>query len=442
MALLLLSIWIISFMVYFYAIGLRYVWFLPIVVLGILFAYYGVVSDIKVKSSDLLQRYSLIVAWIVIMAGFLGVFNFFWMNLVNSCLGLMMINLVLWLGSYVIKYEDGKVVFQIWYYLSIAFLIVVMSVFEGIVGFWNTFSIMRVLQIGVTGFLIFVIWLQSKIEDYLRYKLWIFSLWTIILVIIDQVKNFYLALSLNSLLLTWVYFWILNILKHRPPSDEKKANVSVRRILAGERITTGKTHFSSEFQRLIYRFIAEMPSRAKKLLELMNIVLIVALIYYYIANIAGFANISHVFYRFIIIVFVANVLLLKRIWYNSIIQNLVVFLVINFAIYISLFSYLNGDVGAIVSWAIVRNIVSASLIFYAHKIPFLAKIFSPIEYSYRLVATVAALVVNVILLRNTRLPGELIFFLMLVYVGLEGMILFYAAQYLQKRMNDILLDKR
>ena len=92
---------------------------------------------------------------------------------------------------------------------------------------------------------------------------------------------------------------------------------------------------------------------------------------------------------------------------------------INFAIYISLFSYFNGDVGAIVSRAILRNILSASLIFYAHKIPRLAKIFTPVEYTYRLIATVAALVVNIILLINTDIAGELIFFLVLLYIGLQ-----------------------
>jgi hypothetical protein len=434
MALLVLCIWIIAFIVFFYAIGLWFVGFLPIILLGILFAYYGVTKDIKIKSSDLLQRYSLVVAWLVILAGLVGICNFFGIDLVNTCLVLIWINLFLWLGSYVVKYEDGKLVFQLGYYLSIIFLIIVMSVFGGRIWFWNTFSMMWVMQVGVSGFLIFLVGLKEPMKDYLRYKLWIFSLWTIILVIIDQVKNFYIALTLNSILLTGVYYWILNILKHKPLTEEKKENISVRRILAGERITKGKKHFSSELQKTIYGFMANMPSRAKKLLELMNIILIIALIYYYVANIAGFANINHIFYRLIIIIFVTNVLLLKRIGYNSIIQNLIVFLVINFAIYISLFSYLNGDIGAIVSWAILWNIISASLIFYAHKIPMLAKIFTPLEYSYRLVATVAALVVNIILMRNTTLPGELIFFLVLLYIGLEGMILFYAAKYLQKRM--------
>ena len=97
-------------------------------------------------------------------------------------------------------------------------------------------------------------------------------------------------------------------------------------------------------------------------------------------------------------------------------QNLVVFLVINFAIYVSLFSYFNGDVGAVVSRGIFRNIFSAAMIFYAHKVPMLAKIFGKTDYIYRIISCVAAMVVNVILLLYTGLPGELIFFLVLVYV--------------------------
>jgi hypothetical protein len=65
------------------------------------------------KSSDLLQRYSLFVAWIIILAGLVGVFNFFGMDLTMTCLRLIAINLFLWIGSYMMKYHDGKLVFQL-----------------------------------------------------------------------------------------------------------------------------------------------------------------------------------------------------------------------------------------------------------------------------------------------------------------------------------------
>lgn len=166
----------------------------------------------------------------------------------------------------------------------------------------------------------------------------------------------------------------------------------------------------------------------------MNIAIICALIIHYIMTINQFLSINHIFYWLIIAIFVNNVIWLKKIDYNSIIQNLVVFLVINFAIYISLFSYFNGDVGALTSRAILRNVVSIGLIFYIHKIPRLSKIFSAKEYGYRLVASIAAMVVNVFLLSNTSLPGQLIFFLILLYIGLAGMLTFYAAKYVQKRI--------
>lgn len=96
-----------------------------------MFAYYGVTKDITIKSSDLLQKYSLFFAWIIILAGLLGIFNFFGMDLISTSLWLIAINLFLWIGSYLRRYEDGKQVFQLGYYLSTIFLIIVSRVFGG-----------------------------------------------------------------------------------------------------------------------------------------------------------------------------------------------------------------------------------------------------------------------------------------------------------------------
>ena len=175
-----------------------------------------------------------------------------------------------------------------------------------------------------------------------------------------------------------------------------------------------------------------MPGWGKQILELFNITLIVILIVWYVTHIGGFAAINHLLYRIVIVTGISNVLLLKKVWYNSILQNLVVFFVINFAIYVSLFSYFNGDAGAVVGRWIIWNIYSSSMIFYAHKIPMLAKIFSRTDYIYRIVASIGAMIVNVILLMKTDLPGQLIFFLALVYLGLQSMIIYYAARYLGK----------
>jgi len=67
----------------------------------------------------------------------------------------------------------------------------------------------------------------------------------------------------------------------------------------------------------------------------------------YLLHRQGFTTLNQFLYRIIIAFFIGNVLILKKINYNSIFQNLAVFLVINFAIYLSLFSYFDGNFSSI-----------------------------------------------------------------------------------------------
>ncbi len=430
MALLLLSVVIIGFVLFFYGIGLWFLALIPLIFIGMFFWSYGVAKTIKVEWSQVLQKYSLYFAWVIIMAGLLGMLNFFGQDLTYSALWLLVLNLAFRIISSIANYRDGKIIAQLWFYLSVTFLLIISLAFGGWIVFYNVFAMLWVMHLAVVAFMIFIVGLQNGVEKYMRYKLSVLSLGTVFLVVFDQIKNVYIALSINSLLLTGLYYLIYKVFQFTPQSDEKKKDISIRRILAGERITAAKKQFNSALVERLYNFLASMPDMTKSILELFNIILIIILILYYITHIGQFLDISHLFYRVTIVAFVANVLLLKKVWYNSIIQNLIVFLVINFAIYVSLFSYFNGDVGSVVSRGIFRNIFSSSMIFYAHRMPMLAKIFTKTDYMYWIVSCVAAMIVNVILLMYTELPGELIFFLVLVYVGLQSMIIFYAAKYL------------
>jgi len=432
MSLLLLSLSVLGFVLFFYGIGLRYLALIPLIFLGMFFWYYGGGKMAKVKWSEVLQKYSLYVAWIIIMAGLFGVCNYFGLDATITALSLLTLNLVLRVGSQLSDYRDGKSVFQIGFYFCIALLLVISLALGGRVAFGNVFAMLRVLHLGVVAFMIFLVGLHQPVEKYMWYKLGVLSLGTIFLVVFDQIKNIYLALTVNSLILTGLYYLVYKVFQFTPVSADKKKDVSVRRILAGERITAPKKVFTSKTVEALYGFMTAMPWRTKQVLELFNVILILILIVYYITHMGSFMAVNHLLYRAVIATFIANVFLLKKVGYNSVVQNLVVFLVINFAIYVSLFSYFSGDVGAVVSRGIIRNIVSSSMIFYAHKVPMLAKIFSKTDYMYRIVASVGAMIVNVILLMRTELPGELIFFLVLVYLGLQSMVLFYAAKYLSK----------
>ena len=182
-----------------------------------------------------------------------------------------------------------------------------------------------------------------------------------------------------------------------------------------------------------------MPKASRRSLEIINIILMLTVIISYLLHRQTFATIDQFLYRVIIAFFIGNVFILKKVNFNSMLQNLVVFLVINFAIYLSLFSFFNGDISSIVRRGIIWNLASSVALFYAPKV--MKNILEKIDYTYWTIATLIALVVNVILLIKTELPGQLIFFFVLLYLGIQGMLLFYATKYVMKKSNELLEER-
>jgi hypothetical protein len=160
--------------------------------------------------------------------------------------------------------------------------------------------------------------------------------------------------------------------------------------------------------------------------------IILILIYLYFQNALSLTwNIEQMFYRLVTAWFIANVYLLKRLNYTSILQRLLTFLVINFAIYISLFSAFSWDIGSIVFLGIIRNILSTMMVFHVHRTKaweYLRKM----DYLFWIFTTMLALVVNIVLLFHTDLAGGLLFPIILLYVWIQWISLYYSIRYINK----------
>jgi hypothetical protein len=118
---------------------------------------------------------------------------------------------------------------------------------------------LRVLHLGVIAFIIFIVGQYAEIEKYIRYKLGILTLGAIFFFVFDQIKNIYFALAINSVILTGLFYGISRIFQFKPQSEDKKKDVSVRRILAGERMTASKKVFASKSTELLHSFLVAMP---------------------------------------------------------------------------------------------------------------------------------------------------------------------------------------
>jgi len=421
------------FLWFFYAIGAWYIGIIPLI--------FGLViiiissKDYRKLSWESLdrQRYSIYAWWIAMLIWFIGIATFFSENTIQIWLWILGINIVFWLASHVFSYKDGTYMAQAGYYMTILYILWQASYVLDRHGLRNVVSMLWVLTLGIVWFIVGVIWHWRKVASYLWYKIFILAWWAILIGIGHYVSDIYTALLIDSILILLLSLWLYRILHYHTPTTNEIKNISVRRILAWEKITKNN-HIPKKNRILtrLYHFVRDMPLWTRYGVEWINCGLVIMTIVLYLMGITASASDRHqLVYWLIIWLFIATALLLKGIWFTSVMQKVTLFAVINYAIYLTLYTVFDTAVGAIAWWAIVWNIMSSVMIFYGPT-SFLSDVLRKADYLYWIVMTILALCFNVYLLWLTSLPGQLIFSIAFVYLWLQGILLYYGIRHIQQ----------
>lgn len=423
---LLTLIVLVSSVLYFYFLWLWFLALLPLFFLVVGFAYVALKTPVSFSKLEL-SKYSLHIARLIILLAIFGILSFLWIKFPLSLLRILVGNMLLWILSYIFYYDDGKKIFQMGYYLI---LIVCLIIWLFIFSWNNLLSFMIILlafNFWFIWFLKFVINIWIDIEDVFLYTLFVSWLLLFCLLIVSWITLLPAALSIISIILMLLYLGLWWFVQKKPVH---RWRISVRRILAGERITS-KAFFSNDFLAKMYTFVVDMPQIFRYVLEALNVLVVLVLFGSFVVNRSHMGWFNHLFYWIVISIFVGNVLLLKRIDYTSFFQNLFLFLVIHFAVYVSLFSYFESNIQSIVFWSVIWNVIASFALFI---LPEQYKnLFTHKDYWYWIVASIMSFLVNVFLLLKSWLAGELIFFLLLLYVGIESMLVFYGIKHVGKK---------
>lgn len=419
---------------FFYAIWAWYIGIIPLLI-----ALYIIIMSSKdyrnatVIESTQRQSYSIYIAWLAILAGFVGVAQFFSDNTVQIGLRILGINIFWWILSYIFSYTDGKNMTQAGYYAAIAYILRQASYSTDWYGLRDIAGMLWVLTLGVSGFIVGVIGHWRQIESYMWYMLFVLTGWTIMIAIGNYFTDIYTILLIDSILVLCLSIVLYHSMQYHIPTTHEIKKVSVRRILAWEKITKNKQiPHKSKLLSALYHFVSTMPLWTRYSIEAVNCALVATTIVLYLSNIAGTASQRHqIVYWSIIVLFVATALVLKRIGFTSIMQKVTLFAVINYAIYLTLYTLFDGAIGAIARWAIVRNILSSIFIFYGPS-SFLSDILQKQDYIYWIVMTVLGLCINIYLLWLTSMAGQLIFSLVFIYCGIQGLLLYYGIKHIQQ----------
>ena len=420
------------FIAYFYAIWLWYLWLIPLILLIWVLVYSIWDLSIKGKVNSLVTEYWLFLAWIIIMLWFFLSAKFFDVSTVNSILFLVIINILFFIGSYLFKYDDWKKIAHIWFLVSVCSLITYTRIVYWAGATFHVFSYMRILYFALIWFIIFILWIRYEINTNLKYLFFVLSWWTVVLALYRLIPNLYVFLIILVIVLQLLYSCIYYILNHKPPTQHEQKEISVRRILAGERILKKQDTWKFKVAQEVYDFTYNMPQIVKYCLEWINSFIILLLIYLYFKNTLSLRwSVEQLFYRIVMLWFIVNVYSLKKIGYTSILQRLITFLVINFAIYISLFSAFKWDIETVALFAIVRNLLSTSMVFSIHKTKvwlYLKKI----DYSFWIFTTLLAMIINIILLFNTQIQRAFLLPMILLYVWIQWFLVYYSIKYIKK----------
>lgn len=115
---------------------------------------------------------------------------------------------------------------------------------------------------------------------------------------------------------------------------------SLRRILAGERILSKKADQKKQSVSLSFaKFLQEIPSEIKYLLEYLNVVLLIGVLVSYLLPFFQGMVVPQLWYWTGIAIFLFNAFLLKKHQMFTMVSRFAVVVVINFSLYISLLAF-------------------------------------------------------------------------------------------------------
>ena len=420
------------FSTFFYLIGLWYLALLPLAVLVFMLSH-GIKNVFTwIKLEILREKWSLILIWLITMIGISWILFFVWVKEISVYMSLLILNILLMFGSHVFDYEDGKLIFEIGAWLMVVVILWTVLFSSWFFAFFDAVLLMASLMLSVYAFLQFVIWIFYPVDEKWLYEIVI--LWAIV-VWWGIINRFYPAewvFALSFFILALVFCGIY-IVQNREMPVKQTAKISVRRILAWERIF--KKLNVPKWKIALHEWLENSPKRFERAFEFFNIGLLIFLLLFFFWWVFTSSEV-HLWlgYWLGISLFLINTFLLKRIWYATDVSRFALALIANFVLY-SVLLISGSSIESVLPFLIVWGFLCQIALFFVDRINL--TLFSDKDFVYRMISTFIAFVCNIILLCRVDLPGQFLFSVIFVYVGAELALMYYIFNFLRERRERI-----
>lgn len=420
------------FSTFFYLIWLWYLALLPLAVLVFMLSH-GIKNVFTwIKLEILREKWSLILIWLITMIWLSWILFFVWIKEISVYLSLLILNIILMFASHIFDYEDGKLIFEIWAWLMVVVILWTVLFSSWFFAFFDAVLLMASLMLWVYAFLQFIIWIFCPTEEK-----WLYEIVILLVIVVwwSVVNHFYPAewVFALSLFILWLVFCGIYIAQNREMPAKQATRISVRRILAWERIFK-KLNVPKRKIRL-HEWLEKSPKRFDSIFEFFNIGLLISLLLFFFWWIFTSSEVYlWLGYWLGIALFLINTFLLKRIWYATDVSRFALALIANFVLY-SVLLISGSSIESVLPFLIVWWFACQIALFFVDRINI--SLFSDKDFVYRMVVTFMAFVCNIILLCRVDLPGQFLFSVIFVYVGAELALMYYIFRFLNERRERI-----
>ena len=420
------------FSTFFYLIGLWYLALLPLAVLVFMLSH-GIKNIFTwIKLEILREKWSLILIWLITMIGISWILFFIGIKEISVYMSLLMLNILLMFGSRIFDYEDGKLIFEIWAWLMVVVILWTVLFSAWFFPFFDAVLLMSSLMFWVYAFMQFILWIFCPTDEKWLYEIAI--LWAIV-VGWSIIEHFYPAewvFALSFFILALVLCGIYIIQNWEMPK-EQTARISVRRILAWERIF--KKLNVPQWKISLHEWLEKSPKRFDRIFEFFNIGLLIFLLLFFFWWIFTSSEVSlWLWYWLWIALFLINTFLLKRVWYATDVSRFALALIANFVLY-SVLLISGSSIESVLPFLIVWWFLCQFALFFVDRVNL--TLFSDKDFVYWMISTFIAFVCNIILLCRVDLPGQFLFSVIFVYVGAELALMYYIFNFLRERRERI-----
>ena len=420
------------FSTFFYLIGLWYLALLPLAVLVFMLSH-GIKNIFTwIKLEILREKWSLILIWLITMIGLSWILFFIWIKEISVYLSLLILNILLMFGSRIFDYEDGKLIFEIWMWLMVVVILWTVLFSSWFFAFFDAVLLMASLMLWIYAFLQFILWIYCPTDEKWLYEiiiLWVIVVWWSI------ISHFYPAewiFALSFFMLALIYCGIY-IIQDREMPAEQTARISLRRILAGERIF--KKLNVPKWKVELHEWLEKSPIRFDRIFEFFNIGLLIFLLLFFFWWIFTSSKVFLWFgYWLGISLFLVNTFLLKRIGYVTDVSRFALALIANFVLY-SILLISGSSIESVLPFLIVWWFLCQLVLFFVDRVNL--TLFSDKDFVYWMVVTFIAFICNIILLCRVDLPGQFLFSVIFVYIGAEMALMYYIFRFLNERRERI-----